>query len=143
MKQTKTAVLATSVIIALILAASVYIHKPPVEQAQSMCTEGMTVMPSEDISYVCRDGAWALSGKMGQQFAEREAHRVDLYWALRTRLLTKAEMKEVQEYGYDLTVRMSGNMSDSFNEAEKRREFNEALMGQARLQLLANSLKAR
>lgn len=60
----------------------------------------------------------------------REQQRCDLYWALRSRVLTDQEMQQVEEYDYRLTIG-----DNPYNELEKRREFNDALLAQFKLHL--------
>jgi hypothetical protein len=60
---------------------------------------------------------------------ERREHQDSLYYALRTRVLTKAEMKEVDSMGWWITV----HEMQSYNELEKRREFDDAMLQQFRL----------
>jgi hypothetical protein len=72
---------------------------------------------------------------MGQTTQERLEQ---LWWALRTRVLTDAEMEEVRREGIRITqtlIPTSGN--NSIARYATCEEFNAALFNQARLQLLA------
>lgn len=59
----------------------------------------------------------------------RETDRRNLFWALRSRVLTEDEMKRVDQYGSSLNI----DLGVSFYRLEKSRELNEALLQQARL----------
>lgn len=66
-----------------------------------------------------------------QWIANREREREDLWWALRTRLLTDDEMKQVRGWGDRLNVALA----TPYNGSEKRKELNDALANQAMLQM--------
>jgi hypothetical protein len=75
-----------------------------------------------------------------------EARKGELYWALRTRLLTDEEMAEVMRHGNDLLVQRfwRGSCSQSgysINTVENERRLNEALLQQYRFRLLAAQIK--
>jgi hypothetical protein len=62
---------------------------------------------------------------------KEEKHRCALYWALRSRVLTIAEMEEVESYDYHLAV----EPMQSYNREEKMDEFNAALLQQFKMRL--------
>ncbi len=68
---------------------------------------------------------------------EMEAPKRELWWTLRTRALTDEELQRVREVGYGLCI----DTRYPYNEHEKRMEFNAALAEQARIRLLAFSLR--
>lgn len=76
---------------------------------------------------------WVVDEDSARLMAEEEAHRRGLYWALRSRVLTEDEMKEVDRYGDSLNI----EMMVSYNEGEKKRELNDALLQQFRLRRAA------
>lgn len=65
-----------------------------------------------------------------------EQHKQDLYWALRTRVLTEDELQLVRRYDFSLCIRYKPG-GVSYKEAEKQLEFNQALYNQALLQIAA------
>lgn len=60
---------------------------------------------------------------------QHEQRRRDLYWALRTRILTPEEMEEVRQRDYLLAVQLGV----PFYEKDKREEFNNALLMQYKM----------
>jgi hypothetical protein len=82
----------------------------------------------------CINGKWTVDEAATKAMHEREEkerkHRHDLYWALRTRVLTPQEMKEVEQYDYYLVV----NEIAGYSQEEKLKEFNDALLQQFKLQ---------
>jgi hypothetical protein len=62
-----------------------------------------------------------------------EQYKRDLYWALRTRVLTLEEMKEVEIYDYTLLT-FEGQ---SYYEKDIKTEFNETLLRQFKMRLAA------
>ena len=60
-----------------------------------------------------------------------EVRRRELWWALRTRILSDAEMDTVKSYDYTLTV----PNSESFSRAEAQRVFIDALLAQFKMRL--------
>lgn len=76
---------------------------------------------------------WQMNREETQRVQGEEQHRKDLYWALRSRVLTDAEMAEVAQYGADLNI----NDGETYNADEKARELNDALLQQYRLRLSA------
>lgn len=62
---------------------------------------------------------------------EMDRKNEELYWALRTRVLTPEEMEEVKRQDYSLLVRTG----QSFREAEIRKIFNDALLQQFMIRL--------
>lgn len=65
--------------------------------------------------------------------AEMEKHRLELYWALRSRVLSPAEMEEVESYDYHMTVAPM----QSYNRQEQIQEFNAALLQQFKMRVAA------
>jgi hypothetical protein len=76
---------------------------------------------------------WVVDQKIMKLTADRERHRRDLYWALRSRILTDDEMKEVEQYGDYLNI----EPMVSYSSDEKKRELNDALLQQFKLRLAA------
>lgn len=80
------------------------------------------------------------------EFVKYQNHREDLYWALRTRVLTDKEMEEVRANDYLIVIKMRYNGCGSYNsftyrDEEARREFNEALMMQMKIRLMFKGCK--
>jgi hypothetical protein len=76
---------------------------------------------------------WVVNEEAERLSREYENHKADLWWALRTRVLSDEEMQEVRSYGDFLNVRPMV----SYNAEEKRRELDNALANQAMLQIAA------
>lgn len=76
---------------------------------------------------------WVVNEELLRLSQIRENHRRDLFWALRSRVLTDAEMTEVDGYRDSLNI----EQMVSFNPAEKARELNDALLQQFKLRLAA------
>lgn len=76
--------------------------------------------------YKCDKGKWVVDDEALKRLADEEKHKADLYWALRSRVLTSKEMAEVAQYGSKLLVHP---MQPYFQE-EIDREFNAALLQQ-------------
>ncbi len=76
-----------------------------------------------------------------------EERREELYWAIRTRVLTDAEMKEVVDMGIGLCIRMvvrpdgMSSYGGGYSELEKIKELNEALLQQFKLRHIASLTK--
>jgi len=68
-----------------------------------------------------------------QHQRDRESVREDLWWALRSRVLTDEEMSEVRRYGQSLNT--PSNVC--YNAHQKALELNAALAMQAELRILA------
>ena len=66
-----------------------------------------------------------------EQERQRERSRADLYWALRTRVLTIEEMQQVRNWDYSL-VEASGGPYDA---QQLKREFLDALYQQFKMRL--------
>lgn len=69
--------------------------------------------------------------------AKAEKERSDLYWALRTRVLTTKEMDEVQKRGSSLVSPMCWSWCGADNRVEEEKIFNDALLQQFRLRIAA------
>lgn len=78
---------------------------------------------------------WVQDIEAMNSMADRENHRRDLFWALRSRILTDDEMKEVVEYGNSLNI----ELNQSYFPEEKFKELNEALFQQHRLRSITTS----
>lgn len=74
---------------------------------------------------------WVVDEKMMKYARDREQHRQDLYWALRSRVLSDDEMREILQYGDGLNV----TPNTPYYAADKAKELNEALLQQHRLRL--------
>lgn len=74
-----------------------------------------------------------------RQKADDYRHRHDLYWALRTRLLSVDEMKEVEQLGIALII----EEMQPYRESEKQAELNAALLQQFKIRLMVEESKAR
>lgn len=62
----------------------------------------------------------------------------ELYWALRTRVLTDAEMAEVEQYDYNLLTRTM----EPYMPSEVKAEFNQALLIQYKIRDIAHRARA-
>lgn len=77
------------------------------------------------------------SAKADKWMADYERHKSELYWALRSRVLTDAEMKEVEQMGSSmLTHPMQPYMPEDVD-----KQFNAALLAQFRLRVAAFEAK--
>jgi hypothetical protein len=74
---------------------------------------------------------WVIDDGAMKQMADMEAHRRALFWALRSRVLTDDEMREVTQYGDGLNI----DTGMPYYAADKAKELNEALLQQQRLRL--------
>jgi hypothetical protein len=76
---------------------------------------------------------WVVDEDAMKWAADMERHRQELWWALRSRPLTDAEMADVAQMGVSLTV----GAGVSYREEEKMRELSDALLQQFRLKAVA------
>lgn len=120
-------------------------HKKTIK-AQRECDPPTGVMiwdiagVSNGVPYKCSsDGKWVINKEAVVDQEKEQKHKYDLYWALRSRVLTSDEMKEVEQYGIYLIV----TPMTPFDESEKNREFNDALLQQFRLRLAAEAVKTK
>ena len=67
----------------------------------------------------------------------QQDYRRALYWALRTRVLTTEEMAAVEAMDYYITV----EPCVAYYEADKRREFGDALLNQFKMRTLKEQNK--
>ncbi len=74
---------------------------------------------------------WRINEEAMKMLADYEQHRIDLYFALRSRVLTDEEMQEVAHLGADLTIRIG----EVYDQTEKYKELNEALLQQFKLKI--------
>lgn len=72
---------------------------------------------------------WVVNEEAERRQHEHNQHRKDLYWALRSRILTDEEMDEVAQYGDSLCI----EPMVSYYPAEKKQELNDALLQQFRM----------
>jgi hypothetical protein len=80
---------------------------------------------------------WQVNEELERLAREREAHRRDLYWALRSRVLTEEEMTEVERYGKYVNI----DPNTPYYAEEKERELNAALLQQFQLRATAEASK--
>jgi len=100
-------------------------------------TTGYTVYKAVDAANGrCK---WVIDHGMMRALAEEEAHRQALWWALRSRPLTDAEMAEVAQMGLFLVIQMGA----PYQEDEKMRELSDALLQQFRLRTEAAKLATK
>jgi hypothetical protein len=66
-----------------------------------------------------------------------DTKRRELYWALRSRIITNDEMKQVEELGVNLVIATG----EGFFRLEKERELNDALLQQFRMRIEAERAK--
>ena len=99
-------------------------------------SESLFSFSSNGVQYACqksKDGyQWQVDHAAMKESRKREEDKSNLYWAMRTRILTKAEMKRALAYGDYLNV----SEGVSYNEEEKKHELNDAYYQQARLKAL-------
>ena len=76
---------------------------------------------------------WVVDEKSHRRALERAQRRRDLFWALRTRVLTDEEFVEAQSHGEYLNI----EPMVSFRADEKARELNDAYVTQAKLRAIA------
>lgn len=76
---------------------------------------------------------WTIDQEAMESKARSDQARRDLYWALRTRVLTADEMSRVQQMGLWLVT----EENVSYYEADKQRELNDALLQQFKLRIAA------
>lgn len=90
-------------------------------------------MNSGGTQYKCTpQGTWAVDQTAMEYASAETKHRSELYWALRTRVLTEVELDEVRRYDYGLLV----HYNDPFNPVQVNREYLDALEQQFRLRAL-------
>jgi hypothetical protein len=88
--------------------------------------------------YKCSDeGKWVVDEDAMRSLEAEAQSKRDLYWALRSRVLTTAEMKRVERYGIYLVL----SPMQAFKEDEKQRELNDALLQQFRLRVARDEAK--
>lgn len=107
--------------------------EPPREDGmgcQAM-SDGRTQFKKEEVSP--GKWQWMPDREAMQAMFDREQHRRDLFWALRSRVLTNAEMAEVSSYGDQLNI----ECGVSYMPGEKSIELNAALLQQFRIRDLA------
>lgn len=75
---------------------------------------------------------WAIDDEMNDRVAGLEKSRRDLYWALRSRILTDEEMARVASYGDSLVI----EQMESYDPAGKQKELNDALLQQFRMRAI-------
>lgn len=107
---------------------------PPDEKRQYLgCNiNGINYKPSE-ISPGCWQ--WVVNEEAEKRIRDEEAHRANLYWALRSRVLNDEEMAEVERYGSSLNIQLMV----SYSPHEKEMELNNALLQQFRLREIAKA----
>lgn len=90
--------------------------------------------------YVCKDGKFVFdqqaTDEQNRLLAEIYHHRAELIWAMRTRILTAAEMSEVQGYGSSLLT----HEGQAYYQADVDREFNQLLLNQFQMRLVAEKV---
>jgi hypothetical protein len=82
------------------------------------------------------DGAWVIDEEADTATARHEKTRIDLYWALRSRVLTGDEMTQVLGYGLELVIQRN----TPYMPNEKHEELNLALAQQFRLRTIAKTV---
>jgi|SRR5581483_831756 len=97
--------------------------------------------PSGSGVFVCAGGKWVHNAEAEKEIAERTQHVSELYWNLRTRVLTPAEEKEAYDLGDNLhrpcaNYPFGGCSFSSEDELLYARELNDAWYQQRRLQML-------
>lgn len=80
---------------------------------------------------------WVIDRKSMAVTAKLETHRRNLYWALRSRVLTEKEMDEVTQYGDTLNI----EQMVPYRAEEKMKELNDALLQQQRLRSAVRKVK--
>lgn len=68
-----------------------------------------------------------------------QARKDELYWALRTRVLTSGEMEEVRQHDYSLLTKQW----QSYSQSEVQKTFNDALLQQFMIRLAAEKATAQ
>jgi hypothetical protein len=101
-------------------------------------------MSTGDFQYKAIDAGngrckWVVDEDAMKVLYKIQQDKKDLYWALRTRPLTDAEMVEVEQEGIMLIT----PTGVPYNEAEKERELNDALLQQYKIRAIANQKHAK
>src|SRR3984885_5981848 len=78
---------------------------------------------------------WIVNEEAEKYAREQEARRTNLYWALRSRVLTDEEMAEVETYGRYLNIQPM----TPYSAHEKELDLNAALLQQFRLREIAKA----
>lgn len=86
--------------------------------------------------YMCSGGTWVVDNAAMKRAQAAEDHRRELYWALRSRVLTDDEMAEVEKYDFRLVIAPM----QTYMEKDKREEFNAALLQQFKLRKAAQEI---
>lgn len=91
-------------------------------------------MAVNGVAYKCTTGrGWVLDEDAMKAMAKEQEHERRLRFALVSRVLTNAEMGEVESLGFHLFTQPM----TPYQEAEVMREFNDALLQQFRLRIAA------
>lgn len=78
---------------------------------------------------------WVVDENTQRLDRENDQYKRDLYWALRSRILTDEEMARVKSYGVNLII----ESMVPFRTEDKQRELNEALLQQFNMRLAAEN----
>ena len=117
-------------------AQQTYKHLPGFAET-SPCGKGLNDLQKyiqiDGIPYVCKDGSLVINSEALKAMDDADKKKADLYWALRTRVLTDDELEQVRNIGTWLVI--SRNMP--FIEKDITEEYNNALYHQAKLRLAA------
>jgi hypothetical protein len=119
-------------------------YKVQVEKAPEKCNPAVTpIMWVNSDTFKCtEDGKWILDKEAMDRESERqinrEKRRKELYFALRSRILSDEEMGEVAKWGIELVRAESWGFGGhriymASDETEKHKELNEALLQQFKL----------
>ncbi len=96
------------------------------EQPKKVPKAHLPKSPKRTVATFTNDNAEEIT-----RWQAEDTHRKDLYWSLRTRVLTEQEMDEVRKYGIDLLKHPAPVegvwMRQELTDTEFRQEFNAAL----------------
>ena|ERR1700690_3575720 len=101
-------------------------------ECQDGWSEGGTFVPMK-----CENGKWIVDVVTLNYYAKENKHRQELYFAMRSRLLSVKEMQEVSTLG-EFLVRPLCPYACSDDPDEYRRAFNDALLQQFKIRVAAN-----
>lgn len=106
-----------------------------------MISDEFRTMSVNGYPYKMVNGDWVPDEEARQAQLEREAseqkRKDELVFACRSRVLTDAEMTEIERQGIDILLRMRGGMSQNYKHEELERRLDELLLQQFKLRRAA------
>lgn len=116
--------------------------KPELPKGQD-CIPGANESMSDGLGqYKCSaDGKWVRDEEAVERSRKHGQHVSDLYWALRTRVLTDKELAEVRSMGTSLMTAEPGSSNYDRDPAATQRNLDSALLLQFQIRVLDKAVK--